>query len=348
MKRISFIYKLRRFITLFLLLTGTLVFKTQAQNEFELLLAAESGDSARVVELLKAGASPNTTYNTGETALILAAKKKYYFIVRQLVDNGAFINIKSTLGTTALMFITDFGNIELLKYMVSKGGNLKQDEAKLLILATQKSRLDILKYLVDENYLNVNAKDEEGKTAFIQACMTANMETIKYLLDKGADINAKNDTWDNQYHAISLYGTPLMHAVALGRMDVMNLLIEKGAKIDEKTNKGNTALTVALECAQFDAARLLVEKGAFIDDQDKNGYTPLMLAAVKNNLEIVKYLVDKGAVLNMKNKKGKTVYDILTIQKKMEGQVNDKYSVNKTDQILKYLKSKGAKPGEKV
>jgi ankyrin repeat protein len=323
-------------------------FSLHAQNELELLKAAEKGDSLKVRELLKNGTSPNTVYVTGETAVILAAKNNHPAIVKDLIEGGAFVNFKSKYGNTALMFAVNLGNFDLVKFLVDHGADVKQDAAKLLIFASHKSSLDILKYLIETHNLDVNLKDEEGKTALIAACMSGSFETVKYLLEKGAEVNVINDTQDDQYKILSLYGTPLMHAATRGRVDVMKLLIEKKAKIDIKTNLGNSALILSLVLGKFDAAKLLIENGAYIEDQDKNGYTPLMHAGIKNSLDMVQYLVEKGSIINMKNKKGKTVYDILLVQSKMEKQFKDQYASYQTKQVLKYLKKKGAKKGEKV
>jgi uncharacterized protein len=325
-----------------------LFYSVSAQKEFELLKAAERGDSARVVELIDSGASANTTYNTGETALILAAKKNSEFIVRLLIEHGAFINIKSKYGTTALQFAVSHKNLKLVQYLSEKGADFNQDASSLLIMAAQRSDMDMLKYLLDEKQLSIHSREPDGKTALIQACIAANMETIRYLVEYGSNVNAMNDNVEDNYFKLSMYGTPLMHAAARGRLDLISFLIEKGAKIDIRTHAGNTALIIAVIQTQFPAAKLLIEKGADVNDQDKNGYTVLMHAAIKNNLDFVKYLVDKGVMVNMKNKKGKTVYDILEVQIKMEKQFKDKYSKSQTLEILKYLKSVGAKPGSKV
>ena len=117
-------------------------------------------------------------------------------------------------------------------------------------------------------------------------------------------------------------------------MNIVKLLIDKGADVNAKTDDGMTALIVAAENGQADVAKLLIDKGADInvknpetDSLNNLGFTPLMYAAFWGRMDIVKLLLDKGADLNAKDFKGNTAeklarqydhYDIAAVLKKAE------------------------------
>ncbi|MCJ7663890.1 MAG: ankyrin repeat domain-containing protein, partial [Desulfobacterales bacterium] len=81
---------------------------------------------------------------------------------------------------------------------------------------------------------NVNAKDEDksGYTALISAAMNGLTDVAKVLLDKGADVNIKDNYG----------GTALEYAALFGNADIVKLLLEKGANINEKYSNGKTIL----------------------------------------------------------------------------------------------------------
>lgn len=104
---------------------------------------------------------------------------------------------------------------EYLKY-------LKQDEDALLYAAYNNFK-NIVKLLVNEDY-DVNARDEDGRTPFILACLSPNYETISILdilLDNGADINAKDNDKNNAL-MWNLYGNDI---------NVFDFLINNGIEI---------------------------------------------------------------------------------------------------------------------
>ena len=61
-----------------------------------------------------------------------------------------------------------------------------------LLKASYKGRLEIVKYLVVKG-ANVNAKDHYDSTALMMASRRNNLEIVKYLVRNGANVNAKNN-----------------------------------------------------------------------------------------------------------------------------------------------------------
>jgi ankyrin repeat protein len=121
-----------------------------------------------------------------------------------------------------------------------------------------------------------------------------NIDDVASALAAGGNVNMINTA-----------GATLLHrAAANGSLEIAEILIEYGAKVDTQTKRGMTPLHIAVNAKKpnIDVVVLLLEEWADTDIQDNNGDTPLHIAARKGNLEIVKLIVEYRADLNIKNK----------------------------------------------
>ncbi|WP_346882714.1 ankyrin repeat domain-containing protein [uncultured Algibacter sp.] len=84
--------------------------------------------------------------------------------------------------------------------------------------------------------------------SFCVSIAKGDIETVKKLIDRGADINEKSNGM-----------TPVMYAAKFNRTEILNLLISKGAKLKVKSQKGMTALKYAEIHGAKDAAVILKE-----------------------------------------------------------------------------------------
>merc|ERR1719225_2367207 len=104
---------------------------------------------------------------------------------------------------------------------------------------------------------------------------------------------------------------------------MVKTLLQSGSDIqlDKKDNtNGRSALHVAVYDGNLEIVKVLVQKGANINAKDDDGFSPLHIAVYIENLKILKILIQSGAQLNAKDKKNKTpldyarmwnIYDIL-------------------------------------
>ena len=155
---------------------------------------------------------------------------------------------------------------------------------KVLIVAVRGQDTAAVKKLLREAPELVKRKDHSDSTLLHHAAGFGNTETVKLLLDNGADVNAKN----------RLEGTSLHWAVR--SEEKTGLLLEHGAHINSKTQDGSTPLY--LDSRRRDShsvLRLLLEKGADPNLATLNGSTPLMAAAGDGDVVAIKLLLAKGA-----------------------------------------------------
>lgn len=104
------------------------------------------------------------------------------------------------------------------------------------------------------------------------------------------------------------------------QMKQMIDLIDQGADVNVKTNKGESILTWAIRREYISFANLLIQKGAKVNMQNSKKETPLMIACFnyeKDNSreeykELIINILKKGAKTTLKNSEGKTVYDMIS------------------------------------
>ena len=75
----------------------------------------------------------------------------------------------------------------------------------------------------------------------------------------------------------------------------VGFLIQKGARVDLKDNRGDTPLMAAARIGNFEAARLLISRGANLNASNSAGETPLIAAVQRRDLPMTRLLLTQGA-----------------------------------------------------
>lgn len=117
------------------------------------------------------------------------------------------------------------------------------------------------------------------------ACAVSNCDTVKCLLEHGADPDCRLTAGE---------AGPLMEVARLGDVDKARLLLEHGARIDAR-NDGNTPLIWAIGSDHPELAKFLIDSGANVNLPGDTGVRPLARARTHQMADIEKLLLAKGA-----------------------------------------------------
>jgi ankyrin repeat protein len=166
------------------------------------------GQEEIVSILISRGARVNTTLPNGYTPLHNAVYLGNRNIVQLLIDHGADIYVTNQQSKGLLDLAVEWGKEEIIPLL------------KPLHRALENGDLNQVSDIVKKNPNSVNIKDEQGWYPLHLAVRTSHLEIVEFLIDKGADINARGP-----------YGiTPLRRALESDQQMIANSLLEKGAR----------------------------------------------------------------------------------------------------------------------
>ncbi len=126
-----------------------------------------------------------------------------------------------------------------------------------------------------------------------QAVIRRDASSVIELLGRGMDINTVDRAGD----------TLLIQAVRLDMPELMDYLIQRRARLNNRNRNGETALSIAAFVGKFPYVQKIVEAGAELNFY---GWPPLSYAAFNGHIEIVDYLLKRGAEIDAKTQNGST------------------------------------------
>jgi ankyrin repeat protein len=326
-----------------------------AEGETVLMLTSYTGNPAAVKLLLDRGADANTQQFRGQTALMWAAAEGHAEVVKLLLERGADASLSSTASTkperrppggmTALLFAARQGKLEAARALLDGGADVNQagaDTTSPLLIAVVNGHYELATMLLERG-ANPNIADANGRTPLYAAVDLRNVQwsqapapelpqathlaMITQLLDARADtalaISGKvghRGSFDMRWSDLK-GGTAFSRAAWNGDVEIMRLLLARGADPKAVTEKGETALLLLAGAGwplgqgylrsqeEITAALdLLVEElGMDVNAATTEGITPVIGAIIKGDNFVVQYLVDHGARLDVKDAKGRDV-----------------------------------------
>jgi ankyrin repeat protein/uncharacterized protein YceK len=193
----------------------------------------------------------------------------------------------------ALVAALEAGDLARAKVIAEKTPEVLRLEADLgrapLHLAVEKGQADLVEWLASETAAD-NAEDVNGETALNLAVHAGRTDLARILLDRGADLNHRGRD-----------STPLHQAAALEDPALTELLLDRGASVDARSERAMTPLHVAAGRGRTPVAALLIARGADVDARDHRGATPLHVAASQGHLAVARVLVSHGADIDARS-----------------------------------------------
>ncbi len=217
-----------------------------------------------------------------------------------------------------------------VQLFVKNGVNINQKDERPLSKASESGNLEIVQYLLQTGK---NSQETLNDALWALCDARPKPDTLKIaqlLLDSGAQVNSQAGFYNT---------TPLHGAAQNGSLELVKLLVSKGAKVNAVDKEFSMPLAKAvqadnLEIAKFllehgadktinhsdtefqtaifkarsaKMAQLLIANGANVSDRDKKGHS-VLLHAVANHLDfdLLKVLLQNGADINAQDKSGTT------------------------------------------
>lgn len=168
---------------------------TQAELDTKLRYAVDKGEFEYVASLLEQGADIECETLSGRTPLIIAATNNYREIVDLLLTKQANLNTRDYTGCSALLYAAEQGNQKIVRALLIKGAESNRHNQwglNALMHAAMRGDLDIAADLLEHGARINFSAGSEGKTALYYAVIHNRIEMIKFLVEKGADIDAKD------------------------------------------------------------------------------------------------------------------------------------------------------------
>ena len=289
-------------------------------NSTPLIEAVREGQPEVLDALLSAGAKVDMAVANGRTALIFAIRDKALPLMRKLLAAGANPNLADKSGATPIMYAASEGMEMLTALVEAKADALTVDQNGtnlFMVCCSRKSYTpEHLKTVFSWGF-NINASDKEGRTALMYAAKAKNFTALTFLLASGAKVNAKDKKGNTalllcdmkeetvkllldagaDVKAVNTDGVSVMfNAASDTDLAVIRALIARGAPMNiANTKNGYTPLMFAVRMrGKLELIRLLVDSGADVHVTGKDGVTAMSLAEKWGEADVRAYLKEKS------------------------------------------------------
>ncbi|XP_065345586.1 uncharacterized protein LOC135943106 [Cloeon dipterum] len=298
-----------------------------------LFYAGNAGNREVVLKLLDHGANPALTDDEGRNVLhhasmglVLILHERNQDLIHKMDSSG-----NTPLHNLAYSRIDDFSTLESL---TADFNGCNRDGKTALMLACMKGNVEYVRFLLSKG-VDVNKKDlKKKRTALHHAVVTGDKKTVQLLIENGADTTAIDDEGQNLLHLaipnfelVSLLleqnkdlakgktasGCTALHLALKVRRDnyddrVVSLLLDETAvDLDAGDDNGKTALILACEKRNWSIADVLLAKKVDVNKQDSQGTSALHECVIAENYGALQQLLEHGGDLTLKDNEGKNL-----------------------------------------
>ncbi|HUS36226.1 MAG TPA: ankyrin repeat domain-containing protein [Verrucomicrobiae bacterium] len=234
-----------------------------------LFFAAERNDLAAARAAIAAGAKVDARNERKWTPLMIAAKNRSLAVARFLVESGADVNARSLtkIGNHALTFAAVGGDPEIVRLLLDRGAAV-----------------------------NARSGPNQSCPPLYYAISRGHLPVVKLLVARGADVNdtcrAFTDGADS---------TMLMAAATYNHADIVNFLLDKGARLETRNSDELTAAMMTARTPNEAPLKALIQRGANINETGEQGRTALFYAAYNGRCKNIELLLAAGADPNTKH-----------------------------------------------
>ena len=170
--------------------------------------AVDRNDAAAVQRTLRNGADVNCREEDATTPLMEACEKGFDDIVRILLDAGADARWRNSHNESPIERACFTGHLSIVKMLLNHDNSLLEiaDEEgfTILLLAIKYQQVDIVRFLLDRG-ANIHASTHDGTTTLMRACIERNLAIVRILLTAGVDVEARDEDQRTAMHYASMW-----------------------------------------------------------------------------------------------------------------------------------------------
>ena len=173
-----------------------------------------------------------------------------------------------------------FDDVKEVKKQLANGmdPNMTDNQGiPLLVIAAREKSDKVVAALIDNPKTNIEILDKAGENAMMMAALNGDIDIVKQLIAKDAEVNKKG--W-----------APLHYAAANGNDDIVKLLLDHDAYIDAGSPNGTTPLMMASRGGHVSTVKLLLDSGADLNVKNQLGLTALDFAKQYKEPDVVEGL----------------------------------------------------------
>jgi len=204
-------------------------------------------------------------------------------VSRLLEAEPALLHARNERGATAVLTACYTGRKEIRAFLISKGARLELHEA------AASGELPRVKELLEANPTAASSYSPDGFPLMALAAAFGHEEVARYLLSKGADVNAIATNGSGY--------TALTGAVASGHAAIAKWLAENGADVNYRYAKGYSPLLTAAANGHLEIVKMLLAHGADLQTCTDDGKNALAFAEDRKHADVANYLRSLGLTL---------------------------------------------------
>ncbi len=264
-----------------------------------LLSAIDQGHIAGAKALLALGANPKVLTTNGSNGVMLALARGHRDLVEALMSAGVSLTEVNQKGMNALHFAAMSGDVGLFEWVrgqVEFTSSTPDLDGRTPL--TYCRSFELFEGLRREDpHAELRKPFADGDQPIHYFCLHGQLETVRYLLDQGIDVQALGQ-WKN---------TALHYGVSSGNTALVQLLIARGAKVEARNKAGLRPMHWAAELGNVAMIDVLLAHKAQVKIKGNTQWiilqthSPLYLAAKNGHLEAARRLLEAGAEVNALN-----------------------------------------------
>ena len=282
-------------------------------------IAIIKGNIALIDALIELGANIKAVDSMyGRNLFMIACAMKNIKVIKHVLEKGEFdINAQDSLGYSAILYPHA---PEVFKFLIEKGADqlakTRDENYTILHIACENSNYDLVKYVLDGTaFSKMSLKDiPRAKKGLIESCFSRIFDNSEIIVDLLLQRGA--DINEKNLDGETAFSKAYTYKCGI---ESLEFLLSRGADVNSVESDGmnflHRILSISKLYYQDDVLiMILVENGINLNSQDKNGWTALHYACQgRRNIQTIMYLLDNGARADIPNNEGEFAFDILVL-----------------------------------